>query len=555
MNLNIRIAWAAWSWVNSTVDIITGLFAELGYDLITDIEYESRIKWWVNFFDVHISDTWEKFLTNKVGIILSFNDESLEKQIPFLKKNATVIINKKWIDKIKAKNEKALSGLNILELEIADKYDNTYLLWMFVKFLNLDLEIILWKIEEIFARKWKEVVKKNQDIVKNIFDTFEIKEKFDIKISKVWKPKTTSYGNKALTYGAIEGELWYYAAYPMTPASSILTEVINYKKIPYLQAEDEIAVANSTLGASFTWARAMCGSSGGWFALMSEAISFSAQAEIPLTIVLSQRAGPSTGTPTFTEQWDMNFALHPTFGDFNHVVLYPSDMEEAHYFWCLALNIADKYQTQVIILMDKQSSELVATHGKFTIPKVDRWIILDNPPEDYKRYELTESGISPRVRVWTKHGDFIASSYEHDEYGATCEGIENKKLFTEKRFKKLEKFFEKEWYKWYEVINPKAKKMIITISFTSYTAKHFIENNPEYGLILIKFLKPLDERLLEDIKDKEEIIFAEQNYSGQLENHIAKELWLKYIKWLKISNLRKYDLMPFYIEDFEELKK
>jgi 2-oxoglutarate ferredoxin oxidoreductase subunit alpha len=66
--------------------------------------------------------------------------------------------------------------------------------------------------------------------------------------------------------------------------------------------------------------------------------------------------------------------------------------------------------------------------------------------------------------------------------------------------------------------------MIITISFTSYTAKHFIENNPEYGLILIKFLKPLDERLLEDIKDKEEIIFAEQNYSGQLENHIAKEL-------------------------------
>jgi len=185
---------------------------------------------------------------------------------------------------------------------------------------------------------------------------------------------------------------------------------------------------------------------------------------------------------------------------------------------------------------------------------VDRWVILDNPPEDYKRYELTENWISPRVRVGTKHWDFIASSYEHDEYGATSEDPEEKKLFTEKRFKKIENFFEKEWYKWYEVINPKAKKMLITISFTSYTAKHFIEQNPEYGLILIKFLKPLDERLLEEIKDKEEVIFVEKNYSGQLENHIVKELGLKYIKWLKISNLRKYDLMPFYIEDFEELK-
>ena len=172
MNLNIRIAWPAWTWVNSTVDIITGLFSELWYDLITDIEYESRIKWWVNFFDVHIIDTWEKYLTNKVDIILAFNDESLIKQIPFLKPHTTIIVNKKWTDKINAKDEKLLSNLNILDLEIADKYDNTYLLWMFVKFLNLDLEIILWKIEEIFARKWEEIVQKNQDIVKNIFDTF-----------------------------------------------------------------------------------------------------------------------------------------------------------------------------------------------------------------------------------------------------------------------------------------------------------------------------------------------------------------------------------------------
>ena len=96
--------------------------------------------------------------------------------------------------------------------------------------------------------------------------------------------------------------------------------------------------------------------------------------------------------------------------------------------------------------------------------------------------------------------------------------------------------------------------MILTTSFTSYNAKEFIKNNPEFGLILIKFLKPLDERLLDDIKHVEELIFLESNLSGQLENYMTKELGLKYIPGLKISHKRKYDLYPFYMEDFEELK-
>lgn len=553
MNLNTRITGPAWAWINSTVDIIAELYAELWYDLISDIEYESRIKWWVNFFDVNISDNWEKFLTKYVDIILAFNAESLERQLSSLKEWATIIINKKWLDKL---NEKQidLSNFNILDLEINDKYDNTYLLWIYALFLNLDIDIIIEKITNVFDKKWQEVIYKNIHIVKNIFNTYKIDNKSELIISKIWVAKELIYWNKSLTYWAIEWWLEFYAAYPMTPASTILWEVINSRKVKYIQNEDEVAVINSALWASYTWARAMCGSSGWWFALMSEALSFAVQAEFPITVVLSQRAWPSTGTPTYHEAWDLNYALNPTFGDFNHVVLYPSSLDEAYYFWWLALNIADKYQTQVILLMDKQSSELIGTVDLLHTPVIERWVILENPPLDYKRYELTESGISPRVKVWTKNGDFIATSYEHDEYGATSEDSNLKKLFTEKRYKKLDNFFEKEWYKGYEVINSNAKKMLITTSFTSYTAKEFVKNNPEFGLIIIKFLKPLDERLLEELKDKEEIIFVESNYSGQLENYITKELWLKFIPNLKISHLRKYDLFPFYIEDFDELK-
>jgi len=199
MNLNIRITGPAWSWVNSTVDIIADIFAWLGYDLITDIEYESRIKWWINFFDISISNNKEKFLTKKVDIILAINAQSLKSQISSLKPWATIIINSKWLSKL---DDLDLSNYKILGLDIKDKYDNTYLIWILSKYLNLDLDIILDKIELIFSKKWKTIVINNQNIIKNIYDTYIIEKSktSNIKIKKVWKSKKTIYWNKALSY-------------------------------------------------------------------------------------------------------------------------------------------------------------------------------------------------------------------------------------------------------------------------------------------------------------------------------------------------------------------
>lgn len=207
----------------------------------------------------------------------------------------------------------------------------------------------------------------------------------------------------------------------------------------------------------------------------------------------------------------------------------------------------------MILLVDKQLSELSGSYSELKTVMVERGEILENPPADYKRYAFTDSGISPRVMVGTKNGDFISSSYEHDEYGATSEDSENKKLMTQKRWKKLENFFAKEGYAGFEVFNADAKKMLITFSAATYTAKEFIKQNPEFGLIVIKFLKPLDARLLDALEGKEEIIFVESNFSGQLENYICGQFGLKYKAGLKVSHLRKYDLFPFYIEDFNSL--
>jgi len=550
MNKNIRITWPAWLWINTTSDIILNIISDLWYEIISDIEYSSRIKWWINYFDINFSIK-TPYLSNKVDFLLWFSPESVDKSILSMKEGWYLFINSKLKEKIKNIDIISKKSIKIIDIEINDKYDNTYLLAILCLFLDIPYDILKNNIKKTFFPKWEEVFEYNMSIIDMVYNKY-LDIKWGFKLSSVWDKKNVLYWNKSFCLWAIDWWLEYYSAYPMTPASSILSEVINSKKVKYLQPEDEISVINSALWASFTWARSMCWTSWWGFALMSEALSFAIQAEIPITVVLSQRAWPSTWTPTYHEMWDINYALNPSFWDFNHIVLYPSNIEEVYFFWWLALNLADKYQIVVIVLLDKQLSELYSTYMKLEIPPIDRWVILDNPPEDYKRYELNDTWISPRVKVWTKNWDFIATSYEHDEYWETTEDPEIKKLMTEKRFKKLKDFYKKEDLVWYEIVNPKARKIFLCLSATSYTLKAFVKNNPEYWLVIIKILKPLDHRLLDEIKNKDELIFVENNYSGQLENYITKELGLKYIDWLVIKNFRKYNLLPFYYEDFEE---
>ncbi len=559
MKLNIRVAGAAGLGMNSTADIIADVFACLGYNILGDIEYISVIKWWVNYFDINISDDFVS-LSKYVDILVALDDKNLRANIADLKlwKKSFIIANNKWIKKIGEENI-SFAEYNLLGIDINDKYDNTYLISVLAKFLELPQNILEEQIEKVFKRKGEEVIAKNKAIFSTIFSDYNLSVPNPFwKFSQIQESKKISYGNKMIAYGALDNKLGYYSAYPMTPSSTILTEIINSKRVTYLQAEDEIAVVNSALWASFTGTRAMVGTSGGWFALMTEAISFAIQAEIPLTMVLAQRAGPSTGTPTFWEQGDMNFALNPSFWDFEHIVMCPSTLENGYYIASQALNLAEKYQTIVIILIDKQFAEGKASIGELKTAPYERGKFVENPASDYARYALSEDGISPMVEIGKPGGEFIATSYEHDEYGATTEDSEMKKKMTEKRWKKLENFFEKEKIKGYEIYTnstpglEKPKKMLITTNFIAYTARDFVKNNPEFGLIVIHFLKPLDGRLLEELRWKEEVIFLEYNYTGQHENYIVKELGLKIVAGLKISHIRKYDLMPFYYEDIEE---
>ncbi len=559
MKLNIKVTWPAGMWINSTADIIIELFAKLWYNVIGDIEYESIIKWGLTWFDINVSDS-SKYIEKATDIIIAFNDKNLENTLPALKKGGYIIVNKKWAERLSSKQEGFFDDYNLLDLEINDKYDNTYLLWIMGKLLNIETRLILDEVDNIFWKKSAEISQKNQDVVSNIYKTYELPNNIVNQcigplpeIKKVWDTHRVSFWNSQIANGAIKSDLWYFAAYPMTPASTVLTEVIKEGSVTFLQPEDELAVMNSALWASFAGKRAMVWTSGGGFALMVEALSFAVQAEIWVTAVFSQRAWPSTWTPTFTENGDLPFALNCIFWvEQHHIILSPSTLEEWYKFWGLALNLADIYQCPVIILTDKQFSEWHVTVDEVEPTPVNKWKIENSPTKEYKRYELVDDHISPRTFPWMQDWDFITTSYEHDEYGATSEDSDLKKKMTVKRAHKLDNFFETQGLSGYEIQNPSAKKMLIVTSFNTYTAQEYIKKNSEYGIIIIKFMKPLDERLVSALKWVEEIIFVENNYSGQLEKHLTQELKLDQIDWLKISNFRKYDLYPFYMEDYEE---
>ena len=223
----------------------------------------------------------------------------------------------------------------------------------------------------------------------------------------------------------------FYCAYPMSPATHILEWFAAHGKelgICVRQVEDEISVINMTIGAAHMGARSMCATSGGGLALMTEAIGLSGMLETPVVVVNVQRAGPSTGVPTKTEQGDLNQAFGASQGDFPRIIIAPLSMTDCFTTPALAFNVSDRYQCPVIIL-----SDLLMAEGNETVDPalldvefpIERGELITAAPGDdgradgepYLRYKDTESGISPRAVPGVPGHLYVAASDEHDEDG------------------------------------------------------------------------------------------------------------------------------------------
>jgi 2-oxoglutarate/2-oxoacid ferredoxin oxidoreductase subunit alpha len=236
-------------------------------------------------------------------------------------------------------------------------------------------------------------------------------------------------GNVVMAMGGAAAGVKFYCAYPMSPWTGVLHWMAAHARkagIMVRQVEDEIGVVNMAIGAAHAGVRSMCATSGGGFALMSEGLGLSAMMETPVVVIDCQRAGPSTGVPTKTEQGDLWQMLGAAFGDYPRALAAPLDIGDCFKIIPEIFNIADRFQCPGIVLCD-----LLLSEGRLSVdprdldfaPIIDRGELIttasSRPNGDgvYKRYKITESGVSPRALPGVPGYTHTAASDEHDEDG------------------------------------------------------------------------------------------------------------------------------------------
>jgi 2-oxoglutarate ferredoxin oxidoreductase subunit alpha len=333
-------------------------------------------------------------------------------------------------------------------------------------------------------------------------------------------------GNEAIALGAVQGGLNMYIAYPMTPASAILHYLAEHEDelgVVTIHPESEIGVVLMALGAAYAGAKTMVGTSGGGFALMTEALSLSGQGEIPIVFVECQRPGPGTGVPTYTMQGDLSFVIHSGHGDFTKVVLAPGDAEEAFYLTGLAMNLAWKFQTPCFVLSDKHLSESIFSFDADPDKIKPEDPLLWDGQGEYKRYLDTQNGISPLAFPGNPAAMVKATSYEHDEYGITTEDSEQIVRMQQKRLRK-KKTLEEELCRCEQVKvygDPESKTVLLCWGSTKGSC---IEVAEELGLKVVQplVLEPLPvEPLKKALSGADKIIDIEVNTTGQLAKHVS----------------------------------
>ncbi|MEW6035578.1 MAG: 2-oxoacid:acceptor oxidoreductase subunit alpha [Candidatus Micrarchaeota archaeon] len=454
MDFVCKIAGQAGAGVMTTGRLMVKCFTRGGYNAIGYPEYPSLIRGGHNTVQVRVSDNPVNSPLQTLDIVIALNKDAIFYHMNSMAKGG-IIIYDQLIDagKFRIRDDVKMYPLPLSKLTQeaggTEQMKNTAALGAALAAVDYPFEVLEGIMRDEFRRKGEEVIKKNVGAAKAGYDYVKGN---GIKCLKTLKPlsdkrKIIITGNEAITLGAIRGGLKFYAAYPMTPASSILHYMIENEKAFNLvakQTEDEIAAINYAIGASFAGARSMVGTSGGGFALMVEALGMAAISETPIVVALAQRIGPSTGMPTWTEQGDLRFALHASQGDFPRIILAPGDVQECFFLAAKALNLAEKYQVPVILMSDKNLSESVFSTEKFDQSKVkiERGKIAPGlpplpPMTRWKRYELTGDGVSPRVFPGTENGIHVSTSYEHDETGFSSESFIMRTKQVQKRASKV----------------------------------------------------------------------------------------------------------------------
>src|SRR2546427_2469539 len=565
----VSIGGAAGQGVATPGDIFAQVFARRGLHLSAYNAYQSIIRGGHTFLTIRTGPEKVTNMGDRIDLLIPLNQDTMDRHLGLLSSGAACIFNEEAI-----KPGPPAAGVQLCPLPVSKLADitrnkvaqNTLALGAALSMMGVGFQALESVLAEQFKKKGEAVVSENVSVARAGYDY----------AAKNFKPfahplpmTETKYavlsGNTAMAMGGAAAGVKFYCAYPMSPSTGVLHWMAAHARkagIMVRQVEDEIGVVNMAIGAAHAGVRSMCATSGGGFALMSEGLGMSAMMETPVVVIDCQRAGPSTGVPTKTEQGDLWQMLGAAFGDYPRVIAAPLDIGDCFKLIPEIFNLADRFQCPGLVLCD-----LLLSEGRLSVdpkdldfsPPIDRGELITAANGngshsaaaangDYKRYKITDSGISPRAVPGVPGHIHTVATDEHMEDGVLIsDEFTNpikRRAMMEKRMRKvagIEAAVPPP-----TLLGPRdADVTLIGWGSTRGVIEEACEILNDEGIsanqLQIRWLVPLHgEAILEILKDSRHTIIVENNYSGQFARYLRSET-----SFVPDGYIRKYDGEPF----------
>jgi 2-oxoglutarate ferredoxin oxidoreductase subunit alpha len=572
VDISFRIGGAAGQGIQFISHALGRMLARNGYYVFAAQDVMSRIRGGHNFALVRVSDRPVHALRERCEVLLALDERAVEEHRKEVVEHGVVVYDQRL--KAVGTFPGGVSPFPVPLEELATRFSgdtrmtNSAALGTVLSLTGYPLDPLLAVLKDEFAHKGEDTVRRNQACARGGYEIAQrtFKQACPCRLPRNSRPEARLFlsGAEAVGLSAILSGLQFYAGYPMSPSTPILEYIAARGPehgIMVRQAEDEISAINMALGASWAGARAMTGSAGGGFSLMTEGLSLAGMTETPIVIALCSRPGPATGLATRQAQADLLFACHAGHGEFNRVVFAPGTAEQAVFATNQGFDLAEEYQVPAILLLDQHLND-----SYWTLAGIDESRLIRQrypaeaaglEPYAYKRYSLNPDagspppGVSPLLRPGTPNQLRYDDSDEHDEEGHITESAEVRRAMVRKRLGKAAAISM-------ELARPscrppeRTKTVVLCFGSTFGVAREAVDNLNRKGasisLMHLNEIIPFPrEAVLARLSKAQRIITIEGNATAQLARLVTTETRLRIA-----DSILKYNGRPFCLEEAEK---
>ncbi|WP_284012078.1 2-oxoacid:acceptor oxidoreductase subunit alpha [Halobaculum litoreum] len=568
-DFNWAIGGEAGDGIDSTGKIFAQALSRAGRHVFTSKDFASRIRGGYTAYKVRTSTEKVRSVVDRLDVLVALTPRTIEENMDELHEGSVIIYDGDRTTMADVEIPDGMVDLDVPLKSLAEDAGgaimrNVVALGAACEATSFDIEHLDSSLKKRFGDKGQAIVENNkqaarlgQEYVQENYPDADL----DYDLETTDNDYVLLNGDEAIGMGAIAAGCKYYAGYPITPATDVMTYLkgrIEHFGGHVVQAEDELAAINLALGAARAGARSMTATSGPGIDLMAETFGLVATSETPLVVVDVMRSGPSTGMPTKQEQGDLNMMLYGGHGEIPRFVLAPTTVNECFWKTVEAFNLAEKYQTPVYLAADLAMAVTEQTFEPEAFDmdavEIDRGKVVDEDTiEDhqtesggFKPHEITEDGVSPRAFPGTAGGAHMSTGLEHDEQGRRTEDTEMRVKQVDKRARKVETAREREDFSPREFGNPDADNLVVTWGSNEGTLVEALEylddDEVDVRILSCPYIFPRAD-LTEEFEAADQVVVVECNATGQFADVVEHDTLRR------VQRINKYDGVQFKADE------